>query len=163
MTSPQMARLDEHFQRLRLNTALPPRSQPGTEWFYSISVDVQGYLVEKLSGQPFDEFLLERIFEPLSMADTADGWVREPASSRGAGSRRPRSAPASVRELELAPLRRRVLAGGPEQHPHVEVDLEFGVQPDVAGDGPAFETPGGVGDGTDDAPPEAHAIHQTES
>ncbi len=51
--------------------ALPLRSQPGTEWFYSISVDVQGYLVEKLSGQPFDEFLLERIFEPLGMVDTA--------------------------------------------------------------------------------------------
>ena len=41
MTSPQMARLDEHFQRLRLNTALPLQSQPGTEWFYSIS-DQQG-------------------------------------------------------------------------------------------------------------------------
>ncbi len=51
--------------------ALPLRSQPGTEWFYSISVDVQGYLVEKLSGQPFDEFLLDRIFEPLGMVDTA--------------------------------------------------------------------------------------------
>ena len=50
---------------------LPLRSQPGTEWHYSVSVDVQGYLVEKLSGQPFDEFLLERIFEPLGMVDTA--------------------------------------------------------------------------------------------
>jgi CubicO group peptidase (beta-lactamase class C family) len=34
-------------------------------------VDVQGYLVEKLSGQPFDEFLQERIFAPLDMVDTA--------------------------------------------------------------------------------------------
>ena len=49
---------------------LPLRFQPGTQWHYSISVDVQGYLVEKLSGQPFDEFLLDRIFEPLGMVDT---------------------------------------------------------------------------------------------
>ena len=49
---------------------LPLRSQPGTSYYYSISVDVQGYLVEKLSGQPFDEFLLTRIFEPLGMVDT---------------------------------------------------------------------------------------------
>jgi len=49
---------------------LPLRSQPGTGYFYSIGVDVQGYLVEKLSGQPFDEFLLNRVFEPLGMGDT---------------------------------------------------------------------------------------------
>lgn len=49
---------------------LPLRSQPGARWHYSVAVDVQGYVVEKLSGQPFDEFLLERIFEPLGMVDT---------------------------------------------------------------------------------------------
>jgi CubicO group peptidase (beta-lactamase class C family) len=50
---------------------LPLIAQPGTRWYYSIAVDVQGYLVEKLSGQPFDEFLRRRIFEPLGMKDTA--------------------------------------------------------------------------------------------
>ena len=50
---------------------LPLLYQPGERWFYSISVDVQGYLVEKLSGQPFDQFLQERIFDPLGMIDTA--------------------------------------------------------------------------------------------
>ena len=45
--------------------------QPGERWYYSIAVDVQGYLVQKLSGQPFDEFLQERIFAPLGMVDTA--------------------------------------------------------------------------------------------
>ena len=45
--------------------------QPGERWYYSIAVDVQGYLVEKLSGQPFDQFLQERIFGPLGMIDTA--------------------------------------------------------------------------------------------
>ena len=50
---------------------IPLAYQPGTQWIYSISVDVQGYMVEKLSGQKFDEFLQERIFEPLGMEDTA--------------------------------------------------------------------------------------------
>jgi CubicO group peptidase (beta-lactamase class C family) len=50
---------------------LPLSSQPGTRWAYSISVDVQGYLVEKLSGQSFAEFLRARLFEPLGMKDTA--------------------------------------------------------------------------------------------
>ncbi len=49
---------------------LPLRQQPGTQWSYSAAVDVQGYLVEVLSGQPFDEFLEERIFDPLGMVDT---------------------------------------------------------------------------------------------
>lgn len=44
--------------------------QPGKAWVYSLSVDVQGYLVEVLSGQTFDEFLKTRIFDPLGMSDT---------------------------------------------------------------------------------------------
>ena len=50
---------------------LPLLYQPGEGWVYSISVDIQGYLVEKLSGKTFPEFLRERIFEPLGMKDTA--------------------------------------------------------------------------------------------
>jgi CubicO group peptidase (beta-lactamase class C family) len=49
----------------------PLLAQPGARWYYSIAVDVQGYLVEKLSGQPFDQFLRTRLFEPLGMKDTA--------------------------------------------------------------------------------------------
>ena len=49
---------------------IPLRQQPGSMWHYSVSVDVQGYLVEVLSGQPFDEFLQERLFDPLGMTDT---------------------------------------------------------------------------------------------
>ncbi|PCJ18104.1 MAG: serine hydrolase [SAR86 cluster bacterium] len=61
--------------------ALPLRQQPGSMWHYSVSVDVQGYLVEKLSGQGFGEFLEERIFEPLGMTDT-DFYVPEEKASR---------------------------------------------------------------------------------
>jgi CubicO group peptidase (beta-lactamase class C family) len=50
---------------------MPLLAQPGTRWSYSIGVDVQGYLVEKFSGQPFADFLRTRIFEPLGMKDTA--------------------------------------------------------------------------------------------
>ena len=50
---------------------LPLAYQPGTRWMYSVGVDIQGYLVEKLSGQTFPEFLRTRLFEPLGMVDTA--------------------------------------------------------------------------------------------
>jgi CubicO group peptidase (beta-lactamase class C family) len=49
----------------------PLRTQPGTEFFYSLSCDVLGYLVQVVSGQPFDAFLQEHILGPLGMVDTA--------------------------------------------------------------------------------------------
>jgi CubicO group peptidase (beta-lactamase class C family) len=60
--------LDEFIKRV---AKLPLNSQPGTEWHYSISVDIQGYIVQKLSGMPFEEYLEKRIFKPLGMVDTA--------------------------------------------------------------------------------------------
>lgn len=48
----------------------PLAYQPGTRWNYSLSTDVLGRLVEVVSGQSFDIFLRERIFEPLGMVDT---------------------------------------------------------------------------------------------
>jgi CubicO group peptidase (beta-lactamase class C family) len=59
--------LDEMIKRV---AKLPLNSQPGSEWHYSISVDIQGYIVQKLSGMPFEEFLEKRIFKPLNMVDT---------------------------------------------------------------------------------------------
>jgi CubicO group peptidase (beta-lactamase class C family) len=50
---------------------IPLLFQPGERWHYSVAVDVQGYLVEKLSGIPFPDFLDQRIFKPLEMKDTA--------------------------------------------------------------------------------------------
>ena len=60
--------LQEMINRL---APLPLLYQPGTRWVYSVSVDIQGYLVEKLSGRSFPEFLRTRLFEPLGMIDTA--------------------------------------------------------------------------------------------
>lgn len=56
--------------------SVPLKFQPGTKWEYGYSIDVAGYLVEVLSGQPFDEFLKEHIFKPLGMEDT-DFYVPE--------------------------------------------------------------------------------------
>jgi CubicO group peptidase (beta-lactamase class C family) len=59
--------LDEFIKRM---AKLPLNAQPGTEWHYSVAVDIQGYIVQKLSGMPFEEFLDKRIFKPLGMVDT---------------------------------------------------------------------------------------------
>jgi CubicO group peptidase (beta-lactamase class C family) len=44
---------------------IPLMYQPGTRWSYSSAVDIQGYIVESLSGQKFGDFLQQRIFKPL--------------------------------------------------------------------------------------------------
>lgn len=48
----------------------PLAQQPGTTWEYSLSVDVQGRVVEAVTGKRLVEFMHERIFEPLKMTDT---------------------------------------------------------------------------------------------
>ncbi len=50
---------------------MPLQYEPGSRWHYSVSVDIQGYLVEVLSGMSLGEFMQERIFEPLGMEDTS--------------------------------------------------------------------------------------------
>jgi CubicO group peptidase (beta-lactamase class C family) len=48
----------------------PLAQQPGTAWEYSLSVDVQGRVVEAVTGQRLNDFMAQRIFKPLKMADT---------------------------------------------------------------------------------------------
>ena len=50
--------------------SVPLAFHPGDQWAYGPSVDVQAYLVEKLSGKPFDQYLQETIFNPLKMMHT---------------------------------------------------------------------------------------------
>ena len=59
-----------------LPNPLPLLHDPGTLWTYGESTRVLGRLVEKLSGQPLDEFMRKRIFEPLGMHET---WYEVPA------------------------------------------------------------------------------------
>jgi CubicO group peptidase (beta-lactamase class C family) len=49
---------------------IPLAYQPGTQWVYSVSMDIQGYIVEKLSGQTLPDFMQEHIFKPLGMNDS---------------------------------------------------------------------------------------------
>ena len=59
--------LDEFIERL---AALPLKYEPGTQWHYSVAVDVTGAVIERISGQSFGDFLRERLFDPLDMHDT---------------------------------------------------------------------------------------------
>ena len=61
--------------------AMPLTYQPGTDWRYGPSVDIQGYVVEQLSGQSLDAFLQTRLFGPLGMVDTGF-WVDPDKVSR---------------------------------------------------------------------------------
>jgi CubicO group peptidase (beta-lactamase class C family) len=58
---------DEWLRRLG---TLPLLHQPGAGWMYHTGSDVLGVLIARATGQPFDQFLRERIFEPLRMTDT---------------------------------------------------------------------------------------------
>ena len=50
---------------------IPLAHEPGARWTYGVSTDVLGYLVEVVSGMPFEEFLQTRLFGPIGMVDTA--------------------------------------------------------------------------------------------
>jgi CubicO group peptidase (beta-lactamase class C family) len=50
---------------------IPLIYDPGSRWYYSVGVDIQGYIVQKLSGQKFGEYLKANIFTPLGMNDTS--------------------------------------------------------------------------------------------
>ena len=73
---------------------LPLEFSPGDEWNYSVSTDVLGAVVQRVSGQSLDRFFAERILEPLGMHDTffqvpedkidrlADCWTLAPGGAR---------------------------------------------------------------------------------
>ena len=49
---------------------VPLLFQPGEAWFYSVGMDIQGHIIEKISGQTFGDYLQSRLFDPLGMVDT---------------------------------------------------------------------------------------------
>ena len=49
---------------------LPLQADPGSRWIYGISTDLVGLLCEVISGQPLDQYLQDRLFDPLGMIDT---------------------------------------------------------------------------------------------
>lgn len=77
--------VDEAYRRLKIGevekagtledmvnalATLPLEFSPGDWWNYSIATDVVGWLVQVISGMPFDRFVQERILDPLGMRDT---------------------------------------------------------------------------------------------
>ncbi|HZR22413.1 MAG TPA: serine hydrolase domain-containing protein, partial [Vicinamibacterales bacterium] len=56
---------------IKRTAEIPLMYQPGTRWSYSSAVDIQGYIIEKITGMKFGDFLQQRIFKPLKMNDTA--------------------------------------------------------------------------------------------
>lgn len=89
--------------------AVPLVYQPGTQWRYSAAVAVQGLLVEKLSGVPFETYVKTHIFDPLGMKDT--GWT-QPAMRlprlaagyrKGADGTLARMPDAAIRSINFAP------------------------------------------------------------
>ncbi len=84
-----VAEIDGPFRRLKLLdpelslaeftrriAEVPLAFDPGTDWRYGVSIDVLGRVIEVVSGQPLDEYLRKRVFEPLDMRDT-DFFVPE--------------------------------------------------------------------------------------
>ena len=76
--------VDERYKALKMSGAnatlvdmvktlgdIPLVHEPGERWTYGVSTDVLGYLVEVVSGMPFEDFLQTRLFGPLDMVDTA--------------------------------------------------------------------------------------------
>ncbi len=55
---------------VKLYAQVPLEAEPGERWIYGWNLDIAGYLIEILSGMPFDEYLKTTIFEPLGMKDT---------------------------------------------------------------------------------------------
>lgn len=67
---------------------IPLQFSPGSKWRYSVATDVCGYLVQKISDMPFDEYLQARIFDPLGMTDTGFHVPADKAHRLAAGYQR---------------------------------------------------------------------------
>jgi CubicO group peptidase (beta-lactamase class C family) len=63
---------DEWMRRL---SGLPLLYQPGERWLYNTGLDVLGVLIARAAGQPLEEFLRTRVFEPLGMVYTGFSTV----------------------------------------------------------------------------------------
>jgi CubicO group peptidase (beta-lactamase class C family) len=99
----QSANLQEMINKL---ATIPLNYQPGEGWTYSISMDIEGYLVEKLSRQSLPDFMRDHIFVPLDMKD-AGFFVPEEKRSRFA---------TNYREDPQGQLVPTLTAGGPPDY-----------------------------------------------
>jgi len=73
----QSKNLQEFVEKM---ATLPLLYQPGKGWTYSMSMDIEGYIVEKLSGKSLPDFMRDQIFKPLNMKDAASSFPRRSAT-----------------------------------------------------------------------------------
>lgn len=91
---------------------IPLVHEPGERWTYGVSTDVLGYLVEVVSGMPFEKFLQIRLFGPLGMVDTGFSVLPEKVDryaalytlNKESGMERVKDAPLANGEISLFPL-----------------------------------------------------------
>lgn len=95
---------------IRALAQVPLAYQPGTVWEYSVSTDVLGVLLERVSGMTLDEFLAERILRPLGMQETGF-WV-EPQHQHRIAEPFPVDPVAGTTVKLLQPRRRPNFLGG---------------------------------------------------
>lgn len=96
---------------------VPLLFEPGTKWNYSAAVDVQGLLVEKLSGQTLEAYVKRHIFDPLGMKDTA--WTQPEERfhrlavgyKKGADGKLERKTDADIRRMNFDPSRKLTMGG----------------------------------------------------
>lgn len=101
----------------RRNAKVPLLFDPGTQWNYSVGVDVQAALVEKLSGQPFEAYVRQHVIDPLGMRDTA--WTQPEARfprmsaryAKGKDGKLARETDADARQLNFNPARKLTMGG----------------------------------------------------
>ncbi|MFT4252688.1 MAG: serine hydrolase domain-containing protein, partial [Caulobacter sp.] len=72
---------DSLFSMVQKIADLPMYSEPGKLWRYSVAADIQGLIIERLTGQALPVFMQQRIFKPLKMKDTAF-WVPADKTAR---------------------------------------------------------------------------------
>ena len=96
---------------------LPLIFDPGAEWSYSVAVDVQALLVQKLSGVPFETYVREHVLTPLKMKDS--GWTQPPENlprlaatyAHQSAAEPKRYADDKTRRLNFDPSRRLTMGG----------------------------------------------------
>jgi CubicO group peptidase (beta-lactamase class C family) len=101
----------------RRNAKVPLLFDPGTQWNYSVGVDVQAALVEKLSGQPFEAYVRQHVLDPLKM--TSSGWTQPEARfprmsaryAKGKDGKLAREPDAAARALNFDPARKLTMGG----------------------------------------------------
>lgn len=106
--------LPEYARRL---ATVPLLFEPGTKWHYSTAVDVQGLLIEKLSGQTLEAYAKQHIFDPLGMKDTA--WTQPEERfarlargySKGPDGTLQRMPDADLRKMNFDPARKLTMGG----------------------------------------------------